>query len=136
MTQVDNSGTPTGPHVVLNIGYDNAQRKTSLSATVAGTLDLLNSYTYNAGDQLTEVTQSAAGGQTGGNSVAAKRVDFTYTAIGEYSGVSRYANLTGTQLVASSTYGYNSNGHWRDLYLHRPRERLVHRHSDLDWQYV
>ena len=31
---VDNSGTATGPHVVLNIGYDNMQRETSLSATV------------------------------------------------------------------------------------------------------
>jgi YD repeat-containing protein len=41
VTQVDNNGTPTGPHVVLNIGYDNMQRETSLSATVAGTADLL-----------------------------------------------------------------------------------------------
>jgi hypothetical protein len=82
------------------------QREASLSATVAGTLDLLNSDTYNADSQLTEITQQ---GQTGGNSVAAKRVDYTYTSTGQTSTINRYANLTGTQLVDTSTFGYNAN---------------------------
>lgn len=105
--QVDNSGTPTGPHVVLNIGYDNIQRETSESATVAGTLDFLNNYAYDADGQLTQIKQQ---GQTGGNTVAAKRVDLTYTAIGELYTVSRYANTAGTQLVVMSTYGYDADG--------------------------
>jgi hypothetical protein len=92
---------------VLNTGYDDAQRETSLSATVAGTLDFLNNYTYDADNELTQVTQQ---GQTGGNSVAAKLVNFTYDHDGNVLTVSRYANLAATQLVDTSTYGYNANG--------------------------
>lgn len=107
VTQVDNNSTPTGPHVVLNIGYDNLNRKTSESATVAGTADYLNNYAYDAASQLTQITQQ---GQSGGNSVAAKRVDYTYTSIGAVSTIDRYANLAGTQLVDTSTYGYDAAG--------------------------
>jgi hypothetical protein len=44
---------------------------------------------------LTQVTQQ---GQTGGNSVAAKLVNFTYDHDGNVLTVSRYANLAATQL--------------------------------------
>src|SRR5207244_2409615 len=73
--QIDNPGTPTGPHVVLNISYDHTLRETSESATVAGTLDFLNNYNYNADSAITQITQQ---GQTGGNSVAAKLVNFAF----------------------------------------------------------
>ena len=106
VTQIDNSGTPTGPHVVLNIGYDNMQRETSLSATVAGTLDFLNNYAYNADSAITQITQQ---GQTGGNTVAAKVVNFAFDNDGRLTTLSRYANLAATQLVATSTYGYNAD---------------------------
>jgi hypothetical protein len=46
----------------------------------------------------------------GGNTVAAKLVNFTYNADGQYTTISRYANLAATQLAATSTYGYNSDG--------------------------
>ena len=101
-----NTGTHTGPHVVLNIGYDHMQRETSLSATVAGTLDFLNNYTYNADSQFTQITQQ---GQTGGNSVAAKLVNFSFDNDGRTTAITRYANLSATQLVDTSTLGYNAD---------------------------
>src|SRR5207248_8046273 len=73
VTSVDNNGTPNVPHVVLASAYDALGRKTSLSATVAGTADFLNSYSYDSLDRVTQVTQAQ---QTGGNTVAAKRVNF------------------------------------------------------------
>ena len=106
VTQIDNSGTPTGPHVVLNIGYDNMQRQTSLSATVAGTADFLNNYAYNADSDITQITQQ---GQTGGNTVAAKLVNSAFDNDGRMTSISRYANLSATQLVDTSTYGYDAN---------------------------
>ena len=112
VTQVDNSGTPTGPHVVLNIGYDNMQRETSLSATVASSLDFLNNYSYNADNAITQATQQ---GQTGGNTVAAKVVNFSFDNDGRVTAVSRYANLGATQLVDTSTYGYNANSQLTSL---------------------
>jgi RHS repeat-associated protein len=106
VTQIDNSGTPNRPHVVLNIGYDNMQQETSLSATVASTLDFLNNYSYNADSAITQITQQ---GQTGGNTVAAKLVNFAFDNDGRLTTISRYANLSATQLVATSTYGYDAN---------------------------
>ena len=44
VTQVDNNGTTGIPHVVLADGYDNLGRRTSLSATVAGTADFLANF--------------------------------------------------------------------------------------------
>src|SRR4029077_2312659 len=58
-------------------------------------------------DRLTRITQAQ---QTGGNTVAAKRVDFAYNSAGQYTSISRYADTTGTNLVATSTYGYNGVG--------------------------
>src|SRR5437868_15232049 len=103
--QIHRCADPTGPHVVLNIGYDNMQRMTSQSATVASTLDFLNNYAYNADSQVTQITQQ---GQTGGNTVAAKLVNFTFDHDGRLTVMSRYANLGATQLVATSTYVYDA----------------------------
>jgi RHS repeat-associated protein len=107
VTQIDNNGTPTGPRVVINVGYDNLSRMTSQSATVSSTADFLNNYTYDAASRLTKITQTQ---QTGGHSVADKRIDLTYTAANLLSTVDRYADLTGTNLVATSTWGYDAKG--------------------------
>ena len=72
-----------------------------------GTADFLNHYAYDSLDRITQVTQQQ---QTGGNAVAAKRVDFTYNADGQYATINRYADLAGTLLVAGSAYGYDSRG--------------------------
>ena len=95
------------PHVVLAVGYDHLGDETSLSATIAGTADFLNNYTYDSDGELTQVTQQ---GQTGGNTVTPKLVNFAYNADGLYTTISRYANLAATQLVATSTYGYDADG--------------------------
>jgi YD repeat-containing protein len=39
-----------------------------------------------------------------------QRVDLAYNADGQYTSLSRYADTTGTNLVATSTYGYNGVG--------------------------
>jgi hypothetical protein len=104
---VDNNGTPNVPRVILASAYDQLGRQTSLSATVAGTADILNSYSYDVLNRLTTETQAQ---QTGGNSVAAKRVNFAYNADGQSTSLSRYAHTAGTNLVATSIYGYNGVG--------------------------
>jgi len=106
-TSVDNSGTPNVPRVVLALSYDSLSRLSSLSATVAGTADFLNNYTYDADGNLTQVTQQA---QVGGISVTPKLVNFAYNAEGLFTTTSRYANLAATQLVATSRYGYDADG--------------------------
>src|SRR6185369_6402878 len=94
VTVVDNNTTPNVPRVILTSGYDNMDRRTSLSATVGGTNDFLDSFAYDALSRETQAIQQS----NGGNSVAAKRVDFAYNNVGQYSSISRYANTAGTQL--------------------------------------
>jgi RHS repeat-associated protein len=78
-----------------------------LAASVNSTADFQNKYAYDALSRMTQVTQQS---QAGGNSVASKRVDFAYNGVGQYTSVTRSADLAGTQLVASSTYGYDGDG--------------------------
>src|SRR6185437_1038125 len=77
---LDNNGTPNVPHVVLSSQYDANSNRTSLAATIAGTADFLNTYSYDALDELTQLVQQ---GQTGGNVVATKGANLTYNALGQ-----------------------------------------------------
>lgn len=73
--------------------------------SVAGTADFSDAFTYDSLGRMTRVTQQ---GQSGGNSVAAKRVDLAYSAAGNVSSIDRYSDLAGTSLVATTTFGYDS----------------------------
>jgi RHS repeat-associated protein len=92
--------------VILTSAYDAANNRTSLAATIAGVDDFLSSSTYNALNQLTRLAQT---GQSGGNNVAEKRIDFAYNAIGQFTSIARYKDTTGgsTHEVATSTYSYD-----------------------------
>ncbi len=78
-------------------------------ATIAGTNDLTNDYTHDALHRLTCVDQI---GQTGGNSVAEKRVDLGYNALGQFTSIARYKDTDGgtANEVASAAYSYNTLG--------------------------
>ena len=104
VTSISNSGTPNVAAVVLTNTFDAASRRTGLSATISSNADFSNAYQYDNLGRLTQVTQQ---GQSGGNTVADKRVDLTYHANGQFSTLSRYANLTATQLVATTTYSFD-----------------------------
>jgi RHS repeat-associated protein len=103
---VDNFGTSGVANVILTSAYDAANNRTSLAATIAGVDDFLSSSTYNALNQLTRLDQT---GQSGGNSVAEKRIDFAYNAIGQFTSIARYKDTTGgsTHEIATSTYSYD-----------------------------
>ncbi|RCS44662.1 hypothetical protein DTL42_17215 [Bremerella cremea] len=87
--------------------YDTLGRRTGLAAEIDGTDDLINNYAYDYLNRMTQVTQ---GSQAGGNVVAEKRASFSYDAEdkGQFTSISRYADLAGTELVATSTYGYDA----------------------------
>ncbi|MGH7193808.1 MAG: hypothetical protein ACREJM_09785, partial [Candidatus Saccharimonadales bacterium] len=83
----DNAGTPNVPHVVLTSGYDPVGDRTSLSATINGKADFLNSYSFDADQRLIDETQQ---GVQGGNGVDPKQVEFGYNALGQFTAVSRF----------------------------------------------
>jgi YD repeat-containing protein/VCBS repeat-containing protein len=84
VTSTDNNGTPNVPHVVLNATYDALGDMLTQSATIAGTADFLNNYSYDGDQQLTTVQQEQ---QSGGNTVANKEIDYGYNAIGQFTAI-------------------------------------------------
>jgi len=102
---VSNSGTSGVPTVVLTSAYNANGQRTSVSATRGGTNDFLNSYTYDNLGRLTRLDQAGNGGAT----VANKRVDFTYNALGQFATIARQAKPSSTwNEVATSTYTYDT----------------------------
>ena len=101
-----NSGTSGVPTVVQTSAYNANHRRTSLSATIASTADFANSYSYDNLSRLTRVDQV---GQGGGNTVADKRVDFVYNALGQFSSIVRNYKSGGNWTeAATSTYTYDT----------------------------
>ncbi|MBI2480562.1 MAG: cadherin-like domain-containing protein [Planctomycetia bacterium] len=106
---VDNDGTTGVANVILTSAYDANSNRTSLSAVIDSTDDFLNSYTYDTLNRLTQVGQVQP---AAGNTVAEKRVDFAYNAIGHFTTIARFNDLDGTSgdEVATSTYSYDTLG--------------------------
>ncbi|MBL8815478.1 MAG: RHS repeat protein, partial [Planctomyces sp.] len=99
-----NSGTSNIPTTVQTNVYDANSRRTQQTATISGTADYKNTWTFDNTNRLTQVKQE---GQSGGNTVAAKRVDFTWNNGGMFSSIKRYNDLAGTQIVANTTFTYD-----------------------------
>ncbi|MBM4002523.1 MAG: hypothetical protein FJ295_04435 [Planctomycetes bacterium] len=104
---VNNSGTSGVPTVVLTSAYDTSGNRTSLSSTINSTADLKNTYTFDGLNCITRVDQQ---GQTGGNTVAEKRVDFSYNALGQFTTIARYKAVAGgtSNEVATSSFNYDT----------------------------
>lgn len=99
MTQstTDLVGLATSQIVYQEFAYNanslRTEAKASYGTTLGGaTKDYKNTYVYNTASQLTQITQQ---GQSGGNTVGEKRVDYTYDAGGARATVTRYKALAG-----------------------------------------
>jgi RHS repeat-associated protein len=68
---------------------------------------------YDGLGRLTSVVQA---GVPGGHAVAEKRVDFAYNAASQFAQLTRYADVSGSQLVANSFYGYDGMGRLLSLF--------------------
>ncbi len=100
------------PSATLNQTLDANGNRLSLSASIGGTADFVDNYTYDDLERLTSVTQ---GSQTGGDAVAPKRVNFSYDEDSQWSTISQYADLAGTEQVATATYNYDYDGNLTGL---------------------
>ncbi len=95
------------PIVTLQRTYDAYGNRTSLSATLDSTLDYHNAYTFDALHRATQITQA---GQLGGNAMAEKRFDLHYNAAGQWTSFDRFADLAGSEYVATTSYAYDGIG--------------------------
>ncbi|MCR9197400.1 MAG: hypothetical protein NXI04_02035 [Planctomycetaceae bacterium] len=111
---VDNTGTVGVPDVVLTNTYDDLGRQTGLSASIDGTLDFVNTYTFDANSRVDSITQTD-GAVSAGHVVSDKRVDLTYDDSNRITSIVRYEDLTATDEIATSTYTYDGKGRLTDL---------------------
>jgi len=104
---VDNDDTPGAPHVTLTNTYDANSNRTSLSAEIDSTDDFQNTYSYDNLNRLLSVGQVQP---ASGNSVAEKRVDFTYNSLGQFTSIARYNDLDGgsSHEIATSNFSYDT----------------------------
>ncbi len=104
LTQVDNTDTANLPDVVLDYTYDPLGRRTQTDVTVEGQFSFSNTSAYDAAGNLIRLEQSDG---SGGSSVADKRVDLTYDALGRFQTITRFEDLAGTELVATTDYTFD-----------------------------
>jgi RHS repeat-associated protein len=82
--------------------------RTSLAATIAGTPDFINNYSYDGDQNLIVVQQQQ---QTGGNTVANKEIDYGYNAIGQFTAIGYYDELSGPRTdIATGAFSYDTDG--------------------------
>ncbi len=86
--------------------------RTSLASEIGGTADFKNDYTYDNLSRMTQVIQQDVGG---GNTVADKRTDFAYNALGQFTSLTRYQSTGTSNLVATSTFTYDTLNRLTDL---------------------
>jgi YD repeat-containing protein len=91
--------------VALDMLYSQIGRRTQVKATLGTADDFLTDYLYDDAGRLASIRQQ---GQTGGNAVADKRVDFTYDIAGNFQSLTRYADVAGANLVAATGYAFDS----------------------------
>jgi YD repeat-containing protein len=90
-------GSPDLPTVTLTYDYDADGNRTAMDDSLGG----LVSYTYNARDELTNETLS-------GTDISAIAMANTYDNTGNMTGQTRYSNTAETDVVATTSYTYDS----------------------------
>ncbi len=86
--------------MILTSVYDAASNRTRLSASVGGTADFENDYTFDALNRMTRVEQI---GQGGGNTVASKGANFAYNALSQFTSVERQVKPSSTWNEVATT---------------------------------
>jgi RHS repeat-associated protein len=87
--------------------------RTEMAATIDGTPDFVDDYTYDAVGNVVSVVEH---GVTGGDAVANKEIDLTYNAGGELATVTRYEDGV---LAVEGDYTYDANGNLTGLVYHQ-----------------
>ena len=112
LTRVDNEGTANIPRVVLSYSYDKVGNMVQVTDSLGGT----ESFSYDNLNRVVQITQTGTG-------VVDKRVDLSYNAASQMTGIVRYSDLAGNELVVESNYEYDGIG--RLINLTHSRNSLI-----------
>jgi RHS repeat-associated protein len=116
--------------VELMSEYDAVGNRTALKALVDSAADFWNEYYYDALHRMTGIEQHSAA-LPGAAAVADKRIDFTYDTASQWDTITRYEDLIGSALVATSTYTHDNAGRLTAL-THAQNTNVL---ANYDWAY-
>ncbi len=124
------AATITGlrPVVTLVQEHNSLGLRSKLSSWLGESRDFINDFSYDGHGRMSMLKQQDT---TGGNAVAAKRIDFAYDSADQFSTITRYNNLAGTQTVAQSSHTFDLTGRLTDL-THTKGETTL---ADYDWSF-
>ncbi|WP_254512292.1 RHS repeat-associated core domain-containing protein [Anatilimnocola floriformis] len=92
------------PEIEFVSQYNAASRREVLQAILDGNEDFQNTYAYDGLQRLSTLIQQSGAD----NVVAAKRIEFNYNGLGQYTRLDRYASTDQSEFVASSHYSYDN----------------------------
>ena len=107
MLSVLSEGINGAPVSLVEYTHDDVGNVLTVRDTVDGQQGALTSYVYDPLNRVIEINQSDLD-PTNGEVVSDKSVVYTYNKIGQYTTLSRYSDLAKVNLVAQTTYGYDS----------------------------
>jgi YD repeat-containing protein len=121
-TQISHLISQLSAPVITQQTFDLAGNRLQVAATIGATPDYVTDYTYDALGRMTRIERHGA---TGGNSVTPHRIDLSYDAASQLTGLTRYEDLAGTKLVAASAWTYDTAGRLTALTHHRGATTLA-----------
>jgi RHS repeat-associated protein len=129
MTISDAAIAGLAPTVTLTNAYGAAGRRTQVAAAISGNADFVTDYMYDQLGRTTSIWQSAS--PTSVLPVADKRVDLTYDLANQPVTLTRYADLSGNQLVAATDYLFDQAGRLTGM-THSKGASIF---ADYDWTF-
>ncbi|MCB9940713.1 MAG: hypothetical protein H6823_20945 [Planctomycetaceae bacterium] len=109
----ESGGVAGVPAAILDATYDLVGNRLTLTDTIQGVLGGTNTYSYDALDRMIRVTQASATGSA--NATQDKRVDLVFNTLGQFTTLSRFSDLAGTQAVAATSFTYDTLNRLTDL---------------------
>jgi RHS repeat-associated protein len=102
ISSVDNAGTTGVPTVAFNYLYDTVGRLVTVGDRLNNANAGQTDYAFDQLNRVTRITQSGVG-------VQSKRVDMNYNKVNQMTGLRRFNDLGGANLVAESSYVYDQS---------------------------
>lgn len=124
--QSSNTATLAGlaDSVTLDSQYDANGNRIQVTATIGTTADFANNYTYNLLNQLTGLSQTDQA-VTGANAVADKQVGFAYNDAGQFTQLNRFNHLVSNPADLGVTLNATTGALARSVYSYDQAERLT-----------
>lgn len=111
------------PSAILDRTYDSVGNVLSTMDTIDGVIGGINEYSYDALNRLTTLTQARAVGSM--VTISEKRVDIKYNGQGQLASLSRFGDMAGLQLVATTSFTYDTLNRLMDISHRNPVNALL-----------